>query len=409
MVQPPFAGLESFDNGLRKTLNPQFDFAAFGRELYEKVPLQTIIQTHDEFNCIYGVVRPRENTPVYLVGPIIRTLITEETGKRICSQYGQLRLEEFMKIYQSIFVSYDASSRDFWVNLYAETFPGEPFSQKAIPDYLPMPILKERDTEEPSSQPDLLSLQEHSRKEALLMEAIVAGDSQLAIQTLNHLEDFSISDTYEDSYLSLKDQLNELNAICRYAVCSSQKVSPLAVLRIHRMYAQQIRSVDSIRNSICLAHQMVSDYCACVQEETLTAYSPLIRRVISQIRQETANQLSLRYLAEVCNVNASYLSNQFRTETGITLTKYINRHRVEKSLPLLLHSQLSIAQVSESVGFLDENYYARIFKKIKGVSPKVYRKNSQNESRCVLFGTQRILFAVGDGKRMGIARCCDYP
>lgn len=364
MVQPPFAGLESFDNGLRKTLNPQFDFAAFGRELYEKVPLQTIIQTHDEFNCIYGVVRPRENTPVYLVGPIIRTLITEETGKRICSQYGQLRLEEFMKIYQSIFVSYDASSRDFWVNLYAETFPGEPFSQKTIPDYLPMPILKERDTEEPSSQPDLLSL---------------------------------------------KDQLNERNAICRYAVCSSQKVPPLAVLRIHRMYAQLIRSVDSIRNSICLAHQMVSDYCACVQEETLTAYSPLIRRVISQIRQETANQLSLRYLAEVCNVNASYLSNQFRTETGITLTEYINRHRVEKSLPLLLHSQLSIAQVSESVGFLDENYYARIFKKIKGVSPKVYRKNSQNESRCVQFGTQRLLFAVGDGKRMGIARCCDYP
>lgn len=364
--------------GLRKTLNPQFDFVAFGRELYEKVPLQTIIQTHDEFNCIYGIVRPRENTPLYLVGPIIRTLITEETGKKICSQYGQARLDNFTKIYQSIFVSYDTSSRDFWVNLYAETFPGVPFSQKTVPDYLPMPILKGWDTEHPSDQPEPLNLQEHARKEALLMEAIVAGDSQLAIQTLEHLEDFSVSDTYEDRYLSLKDQLNEFNAVCRYAVCSSQKVPPLAVLRIHRMYALQIRSVDSIHNSICLAHQMILDYCSCVQEEALTAYSPLIRRVISQIQLDTANQLSLRYLAEVCNVNASYLSNQFRIETGITLTEYINRHRVEKSLPLLLHSPLSIAQVSESVGFLDENYYARIFKRIKGVSPKVYRQSKQN-------------------------------
>ena len=37
---------------------------------------------------------------------------------------------------------------------------------------------------------------------------------------------------------------------------------------------------------------------------------------------------------------------------------------------------MGIAQISEKVGFLDENYYARIFKRLKGVSPKAYRQQN---------------------------------
>lgn len=122
---------------------------------------------------------------------------------------------------------------------------------------------------------------------------------------------------------------------------------------------------------------MVLDYCACAQAQTLEPYSPLIQRVIDHIHLESGRSLSLRSLADTCNVNASYLSNQFRVETGIPLTEYINRHRIQKALPLLQYTQMRITEISESVGFLDENYFARTFRKIMGVSPKTYRKNHQ--------------------------------
>ena len=237
-------------------------------------------------------------------------------------------------------------------------------------------MLRDWQPERPESI-DYLNLQEKSGQELRLMEAIVAGDSQQALHALDHLEDFTVSDTFEDRYLSLKNQVRELNAVCRYVLCTSQKVSQLSVLQIHKNYAMQIRSINSVHDAVLLIRQMVLDYCNCANDEPLLQYSPLIRRVIVYIQQEFASPLSLRTVAEVCNINASYLSNLFRTETGTTLTEYINHYRIQKSLSMLKHTQMSIAQVSESVGFLDENYYARIFKKIMGITPKSFRKEQQ--------------------------------
>ena len=375
-IQPPFSDLEDFDGGLRKTLNPEFDYGEFGRLLLEKLPPATIIRTIDEFNCVYGIIRPREAGPAYLIGPVIRTLITEESEKRICSQYGQRILDEFMRIYQKIPVEYDTSNRDFLINLYKEACPCQGISLKEIPNFLPFQMLRDWQPEQPESI-DYLNLQEKSGQELRLMEAIVAGDSQQALHALDHLEDFTVSDTFEDRYLSLKNQVRELNAVCRYVLCTSQKVSQLSVLQIHKNYAMQIRSINSVHDAVLLIRQMVLDYCNCANDEPLLQYSPLIRRVIVYIQQEFASPLSLRTVAEVCNINASYLSNLFRTETGITLTEYINHYRIQKSLSMLKHTQMSIAQVSESVGFLDENYYARIFKKIMGITPKSFRKEQQ--------------------------------
>ena len=211
-------------------------------------------------------------------------------------------------------------------------------------------------------------------QERLLMEAILSGDSKQALQALECMEDFSVSDTFEDRYLNLNSQLKEINAICRFVICSSQKIPQLPVLQIHKNYAHQIGTIHNVRDGVLLARRMVLDYCACVHGNALSQYSPLIRGAIIHIQQETAMPLSLRALAEYCNVNASYLSNQFKIETGLTLTEYVNRYRIEKSLQLLKYSDMSIARISEYVGILDENYYSRIFKKTMGVTPMMFRK-----------------------------------
>lgn len=99
--------------------------------------------------------------------------------------------------------------------------------------------------------------------------------------------------------------------------------------------------------------------------------------MLDHIHLNLESSLSLRSLALLCNVNPSYLSKPFRSETGMTLTDYINHYRIQRSIPLLRCTEMSIAQISESVGFLDENYYARVFKRVMGLPPKTYRQQNK--------------------------------
>jgi AraC family transcriptional regulator len=59
---------------------------------------------------------------------------------------------------------------------------------------------------------------------------------------------------------------------------------------------------------------------------------------------------------------------------GVTPLNYINQKRVEKGKYLLEHTQFSVGEISEEVGFKDELYFSRVFKKYVGISPLAYRK-----------------------------------
>lgn len=78
-------------------------------------------------------------------------------------------------------------------------------------------------------------------------------------------------------------------------------------------------------------------------------------------------------MAEKLSVNASYLSGQFKRETGETLTNYVNRKRIQKSLFFLATTNLPIQEVAARVGIYDENYFSRIFKKFQLMTPREYR------------------------------------
>ena len=60
-VTPPFEGLEEFDYGLRRSLDPQFDWQEFGRLLLEQTPAQTLLFVEGTFDLYFSLV-PQGNT-----------------------------------------------------------------------------------------------------------------------------------------------------------------------------------------------------------------------------------------------------------------------------------------------------------------------------------------------------------
>ena len=83
--------------------------------------------------------------------------------------------------------------------------------------------------------------------------------------------------------------------------------------------------------------------------------------------------ISIKTLSAGFNINAAYLGQLFKNETGEMLTNYLNNLRIEKAKEMLQNTTLKAYEISEMVGYSNTNYFYRIFKKITGVSPTDYR------------------------------------
>lgn len=86
-------------------------------------------------------------------------------------------------------------------------------------------------------------------------------------------------------------------------------------------------------------------------------------------------KFSLEAIAGELYVNGSYLARVFKTCTGKTLLSYHNEVRCSHAQELLMCPELSIAYISEKVGFASVSHFTRIFKKVTGATPSEYRRH----------------------------------
>lgn len=104
--------------------------------------------------------------------------------------------------------------------------------------------------------------------------------------------------------------------------------------------------------------------------------SRLIETSLQIIEKEYCNpDFNLTVLAAMLNVAPNYLSSRFKEELGEGFMKYRLQKQMEKAKLLLSNPAYKIYSVSTMVGFLDEKYFSRQFKRYTGDTPKDYRNN----------------------------------
>ncbi len=97
---------------------------------------------------------------------------------------------------------------------------------------------------------------------------------------------------------------------------------------------------------------------------------PLVERARALIDDRYNRRLSLSSVAEVLHVSANYLSRLFRRETGMTLTAYNHRVRLEHALLLLAEGDRSISEIAYLVGYQNYRDFYRNFVKYEHASPR---------------------------------------
>ena len=107
--------------------------------------------------------------------------------------------------------------------------------------------------------------------------------------------------------------------------------------------------------------------------------SPVIKQVLNYINLHYQDELSLKMLGSMFNVNSTYLGQLFQKETGYLFSDYVNRFKIEKARQMLLNTNLRAIEISKKSGFSDPNYFFKQFKKYVGVSPTELRNFKKSE------------------------------
>lgn len=105
-------------------------------------------------------------------------------------------------------------------------------------------------------------------------------------------------------------------------------------------------------------------------------YSSEVKKAIYYIQNNLNANLTLNDISDNSFISQSNLRKKFKEETGFTIGQYIDNLIFAKAKHLLLHSNISIKEISEALGFTEQFYFSRRFKEKNGITPSQYRKNN---------------------------------
>ena len=100
--------------------------------------------------------------------------------------------------------------------------------------------------------------------------------------------------------------------------------------------------------------------------------SQYVLNAIKYIQFNYSHDISIDDVAKSVGVSRSHLYRVFMLNVGKSPIDYLTEYRVNEACKLLRSGTLSIAEVAASVGFLDQFYFSRVFKRAKGVPPSKY-------------------------------------
>jgi two-component system response regulator YesN len=157
-----------------------------------------------------------------------------------------------------------------------------------------------------------------------------------------------------------------------------------AAIKLHALnYVEKPININELKEELkkavdsCLKDKKVRDAagekCLEVNKEESSK-----QRTINQIKQyidgHYSQELTVKAIAEHVFLSPAYLSYLFKSVTDTNLNEYITGVRVEKSKEFLINKRIKLFEVAKRVGYNDPNYYAKVFKRITGLTPSAYRE-----------------------------------
>lgn len=100
----------------------------------------------------------------------------------------------------------------------------------------------------------------------------------------------------------------------------------------------------------------------------------LAEKIQQWIRLHVHESITAQSIAEALQYHSDYLTQVLKAVTGMTLSEAIRAARIREAKRFLLNTDMRISDIAYQVGFRDEKYFLKVFKKVESVTPSEYRQ-----------------------------------
>lgn len=209
-------------------------------------------------------------------------------------------------------------------------------------------------------------------KERGLTRAIREGDQAEARRLLNELLGHIIFCTGGDFDLMRTRSVELMSVLSRAAEEGGADLEQ--VLSLNHQFLCESAYLHSAEDLTVWLTHVIERYTGLVFDRVDIKHKDLIYRAIHYIKRRSCEHITLEDVAGYVGFSSSYFSKVFKEELSCTFNHYLNQLRIENSKPLLLNRELNLSDICYMVGFEDQSYFIKVFRKHVGVTPGQYRR-----------------------------------
>jgi len=210
--------------------------------------------------------------------------------------------------------------------------------------------------------------------ERKMLSSIADSDKNTAQRLLNELLGHVMFSSGGD-YSAMRVRIFELLVVISRAAIESGVSSEQCFRMTHSFYifSQSAQNIDEL--SLRLA-KVMNQLIDSVFPLNSAKNSDVIYKALQYMRQNYSQKITLDEVAAYIHLSSSYFSKIFKKEMGCNFNSYLNTIRIEKSKKLLLFDELSLVSIATMVGYEDQSYFSKVFKRLTGIPPHQFRKSN---------------------------------
>lgn len=210
-------------------------------------------------------------------------------------------------------------------------------------------------------------------KERELLSLISIGDKAGSQKVLNEIFGhifFSSGNNFE----VIKARILELVVLLsRAAVEGGADVEQ--IFGLNYKYLNEIHSFKTLDELTYWLSRIIARFTDLVFNLTDVKHVDVIYKAMDYIKRNYMKKITLEEVASHVYLSPSYFSKIFKEEMKLNFNSYLNNMRIEVSKNLLMDDSINLADLSNLVGFEDQSYFSKVFKKLTGTSPGKYRES----------------------------------
>ncbi|NOZ62852.1 MAG: helix-turn-helix domain-containing protein [Calditrichaeota bacterium] len=174
----------------------------------------------------------------------------------------------------------------------------------------------------------------------------------------------------------MKAHVLELLAILTRAVVE-EGANPESIFGLRYQFISELSDISDHQSLCFWVVKMMEIICDTIYQTRNQQHFYILEKACNYIRENYSEKVALETVAKHVFVSPFYLSHLFKDDLNTTFGEFLTKTRIEAAKALLRDTDLSLSQIALEVGYPDQSYFTKVFKKVERITPKTFRRLRQ--------------------------------